>query len=825
MDPHDQPQGDAIDITDESEFNAASENQAGPGDSVMGMIAGVEERIGQLRRLHDEQRKAAEALVRSRSEIETERARVHEDRHHLEELARELADREEGVRRRDAEFEARAGQVAQREARLAEEESRFAAKERETTELAQRLERERAELNDRLTRAQAEVDARWKRIDERQSKLEQMQAALDERLDEARQRDAELIDREAELRELNISAERVEELEHRLGQREKIIAELRDQAERFDEELVGARDALLRAGGAAEQLGQERARNAALREEVADLRKQLERLGDGADLEAARAQVDDLQAELEVARAKLEQTASAAAERVATERSNTEQLRAELIELGRLRDEGHGAAAAARERLEHLEQQLSEAREELADAGRQAEDRAAELQVLSDEIEGLRRRAEEAEALAQRLREAGDGAGTEQSVRVASLEAELEAVQRQLRETAEAAAERLAEQQDRVAQLEGELAELNNDERVRDLEGRVGSLQTELDQTHELLDRASRHAEQRSADDQAALASLSQRASEAAKRAEALQRRVDELELTPRDDAWTGLRRERLRRQRALLREQSTKLRRATKALRDRLDQVEQVLSRRAELAEAYQAVADAEGRLSRREARNGSVLLVCAIVTIIGVLGALSWFISGVVNPGVHAATATVVADAGNRKLTEADKTGWQAYIEGLLADPAFLESVADRMKRRGIATLATAGAMRSLVTQDLDIQSPESGVVQFELRGEGRSRMERVMDTYVVALASTANHARSRRTDGATTVVTAGAAVRTDPLDTTRLYTAGAMFGGASLATVLLGGLLWRRMTETKAKFERSARVEMILDESGWADPRKGD
>jgi hypothetical protein len=249
------------------------------------------------------------------------------------------------------------------------------------------------------------------------------------------------------------------------------------------------------------------------------------------------------------------------------------------------------------------------------------------------------------------------------------------------------------------------------------------------------------------------------------------------------------------------------------------------VLSRRAELAEAYQAVADAEGRLSRREARNGSVLLVCAIVTIIGVLGALSWFISGRVNPGVHAATATVVADAGNRKLTDADKAGWQAYIEGLMADPAFLESVADRMKRRGIATLATAGAMRSLVTQDLDLQSPETGVVQFELRGEGRSRMERVMDTYVVALASTANHARSRRTDGATTVVSAGAAVRTDPLDQTRLYTAGAMFGGTSLATVLLGGLLWRRMTETKAKFERNARVESILDESTWADPRRGD
>ncbi|GJM18113.1 MAG: hypothetical protein DHS20C14_03260 [Phycisphaeraceae bacterium] len=821
MDSQHPEEHDLVDLNDEPEF--ASENQPGPGDSVMGMIAGVEERISQLKRLHDEHRKASEALDQSRVEFEADRDRVAADREHLEQLASELADREQAAAGREQEHQAKIEEIEAKLRELSDRESRFAAHEDESRQLADRLERDRQDLQDRMTRVQSEVDARWKRIDERQSRLEDLQGTIDERLEEAQRRDAELIEREAQLRELNVSSGRVEELEARLGQREKIIAEMRDQAERADEELVSARDAMLRAGGAAEQLGEARRECADLRSQVADLHKQLERTQGGTEeLDEAQNRIDHLEAELEVAQSKVEQTASSAAEKVATERENTERLRAELIELAGSRDDALGTASAARERLEHLEQQLTEARAELAEAQSARGEDSETTQVLTTELEAACKRAEQAEAMVARLREAGEREDSQQSVRIEALEADLEAAREQIEAASQGGAEALVAERERADALQVRVTELESDEQATEYQLRIEALEGDLDQTRLALDRAERNNEERADEDTAAIKRLGARVEELEAQREQMQHQLAEAELRPRDDREVGQRRDRLRRQRDLLRNQSRKLNSATKALRDRFDQVEQILSRRAELSEAYQAVADSEAKLSNRESRHSAVLLLCAIVTIMGVVGAMSWFVSGVTMPGAHAATAIVRADAGSRDLTEADVEGWTAYVNGLLEDPAFLEMVSDRMKRRGIASLATPGALRTTVASSLDAQTPEPGKVVFELRGDGRSKTERVLDTFVVAMASHANHARSRRSDGATTVVEQASRVRTDPLDQTRVYAAGGMFSGGMLLAMIGGNVLWRRMRDSKAKFERDARVDMILDESRWGDPR---
>ncbi len=811
MEPQHPDDHDLVDLRDEPEFT--SENEPGPGDSVMGMIAGVEERISQLKRMHDEHRKATEQLDAERRAFEAEREQVVSDREHLEQLAKELADREESTAQREQTFEAQREEVEAKLRELSDREARFEAQESETRNLADRLERERSELQERMTRVQAEADARWARIDERQARLEDLQSGIDERLEEAQRRDAELIERESKLREMNVSSDRVEELENRLQQREKIVAELRDQAEKSDAELVAARDAMLRAGGATEQLGEARRECAELREQVKDLNAQLDRAtGGNEELEESRERIDHLEAELEVAQAKVTQTSESAAEKVATERENSDRLRAELIELAEARDEAQSAAAATTERIEHLEQMLAEAREELESVSAARATDASNTGELQQQLETVTRRAEDAEALAERLREAGEREGSEQSVQLESVQAELESTARDLQS-----------ERERSGQLESRIAELEGNEQAAELQLRIETLEQELQASRETLERAERVDEARAAEDASTIEKLTNRLRERDAQREELQRKLAEAEVRPRDDREVGNRRDRLRKQRALLRDRSTKLNTATKALRDRFEQVEQILSRRAELAEAYQSVADAEAKLANRESRSAAMLMLTAIVVIFGVLGGASWFVSGVMAPGQHAATAVVRADAGSRQLTESDLQGWRAYVDGLTADPAFLESVAERMKRRGIESYSTAGALRSMVASNLDVQSPEQGTIEFELRDSGRARTERVLDTYVVALASQANHNRSRRSDGATTVVGQASRVRSDPLDQTRLVTAGGMFGGTALLTLVGGNLIWRRMRDSKAKFERSARVDMILDEARWGDPRE--
>lgn len=313
-----------------------------------------------------------------------------------------------------------------------------------------------------------------------------------------------------------------------------------------------------------------------------------------------------------------------------------------------------------------------------------------------------------------------------------------------------------------------------------------------------------------------------------------LKARVEELELElevanakprPNADEFQRSRRRRLAKQRKVLREQSTKIRRATEALRDRLDQCDAVLQKRAELAQAYQAIVDMRQKNAKREVRGGVLFGVVGMMAVIGMMGAVSWFVAGRVAPGEYAASVVIRAQAGPRQtLSEEDAVGWQAYMTGLTADPRFLEQAAARMKQRGIATLGTAGELGREVKDRLTVDTPSPDEIRLEWRGEGAERTRRILDTYAVALAGASNQARARRSDQATTEITQEAVASSEPLDTKRIEMAGMVFGGSTGFMLLTGGLIWRRLSAAKARFERDIRMDPLLDDSQWQMPPRG-
>jgi hypothetical protein len=282
-------------------------------------------------------------------------------------------------------------------------------------------------------------------------------------------------------------------------------------------------------------------------------------------------------------------------------------------------------------------------------------------------------------------------------------------------------------------------------------------------------------------------------------------------------------RRRRLARQRRILRDHSLKIRRATEALRDRLEQCDKVLQKRSELAEAYHAIVEMRQRNAKREVRGGVVFGVIGMMAVLGMVAAVSWFVAGRLTPGEYEAGVVISGEGGPRQaLSTEDMEAWQAYTKDKATEPRFLEQAADRMKRRGITTLGTAGELGREVRDRLVIETPSPNQVRLTWRGEGAERTRRILDTYAVALASVSNQERARRTDGATTVIIEEATASSDPLDSTRVETAGMIFGGSTVFTLAFGGFLWRRLSAAKSRFERDSRIDPLMDDSQWELPR---
>ena len=287
--------------------------------------------------------------------------------------------------------------------------------------------------------------------------------------------------------------------------------------------------------------------------------------------------------------------------------------------------------------------------------------------------------------------------------------------------------------------------------------------------------------------------------------AEALRAREVELSSVGTLPARLASRRARLTRIRAVLRDRAMKLQRYESVLNDRAREADQILAQRREVSKAASLIQAKEKKVQAIQARNKTMTASFFVVAAIGILGVLSFAIADHLAPATYAATAEIQVDARGRALAPDEIEEWQRYAEGLLTDPGLLEIAADRMNKRGIESLSRAADLRVRLENDLTSSTPAPGRLVLELVGVGSGATQRTLDTYVIALVAQSNATKNQRAGGTGTTVSQDAAIAGPPLQDDRMTYAAGVGGGATVVSLLIGTLVYRRLRAQHQDFER--------------------
>jgi len=769
-------------------------------EDVLDVIQSVELQLGALRKAHEEHRVAM-------AEIQSRKQQIEEHAAEIEGRESELTSREVELAEMRQDFESREMNLVQRASGLEQRESKIATQ-------AEQLELQEAELetrgNDLESKIQ-ELDNQLAGLSKRKAELESLEKEVKDKLD------------------------REDIAKHQLEAATKEIAEAKSQLSKLDEQ----------GSSMSAELTQARADHEQAISELTESREAHKVAA--AELKTTVSKLRGREIELKERSQTLEELAEKAGSIEIDLNANREEYDAKVAELTDQLSREQKVAEGLRAQIEQIQSQSVQAG---SDSAAQVETVTAQLQDATAELEKLR-------SQASKLGKQTDGRVDELSEELIVAKAQVADLNAQLAEIARTADEELTHEKNRVAQIEQQIDQLKthlDEETVRcstlqaQLESKPDADPAEIESLREQLAQAdSGSSESQSKLDGAveALKSLQiqiesrdEQLVEASEKVALLESQSAELFSTIESlntqleaagsdspkievDQWNQSRRSRLKRMRKVLGSDAEKVRLATEALRSRYEQCEQVLTKRAELAQAYEAIAAAQRKYQSREVRSGVFLGLISLTAITLVIASMSWFIAGRIAPGLYSAKATIAAASGNSALSETEMAEWEAYVTSLTSDPRFLEVAADRMKRRGIAEFSVPGELAKEMQQSLDIASAMPGTVLMEYRGEGAERASRVLDTFVVALSSAANNARSRRADSAVTMIEEPVAVSSEPLDTRRLEMGGMIFGGGMLLTLIVGGIVWKRLSAAKARFESDSRVEGLLDEAQWQMP----
>lgn len=791
----------------------AGDGLARQGDDVLDLLSGLESRLDELKRFHAEKvvveaklREQAEALDARSAELDGARSQLDARSEELERTRAELEAARDEVAGAREELERQRASVEADLSALAEEQAAFGDATRRATEAEARVE----QLEGRVAELEQEIE----RLHEQH---EQVRAGVAQRVEHLvaeiakveEQRDAERTARE---QQADASAQREREMDEALGS-------ARETASARGREVESLRNALQeaaqRAARTEEQtiaaISEAEAQRDTAREDAEILEKKLADLtGRLNEVGSAR---ESQQGELDALRREVEE-----------KREVAERAQAELAEL-------REAAAAEAARATSLELAVNEANErgeaqasELRDA---AEAARAESETLRGEIESLRNQIETLEADLATARDVAEGVSASSDDRDRAAEA--------LRQELEAATTREQELATRVESLQGELSEaLEAAAAVNNAQANetpaVAEAQAEA--TADSAD-APAAAEAPAAVDSGRLAQLEAALAEAEAAREAAESRVAKLEAAvtelsagrnrageaaSHDEVFISRRRGRLKRQRLLLAAQSRKLRKASVALRQKFEESERLLSKRAEVHAAARAVAEAQKSVKRKRATLTAVWSVTGIVATLSILAGLSLGIAKQVVPGQYLASSTLAADAQARIIDGGEFYGWSEYMGELFSDPRFHQELAGRMARRGMADLASGPAVAARLESDLVVTETGEGELRVEMIGRGADRAERELETVVATAASFANGTRQSRPDGLLTIVSEPPAAGDAAIDNGRIVHALILFGGGSTLCLLVGIVIWRRMVAAKAAFERevlaAASSEFVTD-----------
>jgi hypothetical protein len=646
------------------------------------------------------------------------------------------------------------------QSRIRQHEEEVGKKESALAQRSQEIERATAEHHQR----QKDLDAALAQINARESELDAAAKAL-----------------ASERASLDVSRSKLDEETHAradaLEAQSRKVAEESQAVEKLTHELEGQAKELAEAKAAFEK---ERRTRAADLKEVEALRADLanQRQSLAAQEQASRelqAKVDALGKDLAQAREQAALHAESARQAAAVTTRSSQDTAALKQQLG----EQLALAAKATAESASLKAQVSDLAQQLADQAAAATNANEHSKTSSAHLAALQKKAGEFE----------------------------QQLAHEKQETARLTAA-LAQQQQDAAALAKQLDSLNA--KLKMELGEREEMRLKLEQAQAGLMQATARSAQ-----------LEDALAKAAEQIKSLQKAAANAKPTVPLTASTASmlrRRKRLKLAHDLIRGRYQKLGMAHDALKKRIEQCDQVMAQRQELAAIRDRVVLAERASLRKQAASRATMMVLCAVAVFGLLGALSWAISREVAPATYIATSQLKATGRNRTLNPAELAEWQSFHVGLLEDPRFHETAADRFKKQDMVSLSSAPQVANLIRNGLTTESLSTGQLSLHLKGKGADSTTRTLETFTAALASHANAAQQQRLDGGVTEVSLAATPGLDPLDNTRTIYAGAILATGVTAAAFLWMFLWRRLAGAKTAFEQDAQIAGALDDARW-------
>jgi DNA repair exonuclease SbcCD ATPase subunit len=654
-------------------------------------------------------------------------------------------------------------ELARRAAEVSTQVAQLAAEREGVSQAQAALKHAEADL---AGRAQA-IEKDFKSLSEEQRKAteaaENREADFAGRRTTLEQREQRLLEQTASISK---QREQAQAMEAELAKRERSLADHTAEVERRKQEMATLEKRAAQAEAAAKQSGESLAR---------------------AQNEAKQGteQLSERSRELEGVRKELARSGEAQGElmRSLSEREKTLQsLKASLVEATAQSEKSASALTESERRVADFKRQVIERDGRIQDLSAKLSAATGKLREVSHGIQ------EQAELIGQaRELEAQLNESTE---KVASLEAELAEARAQLGEHPESVPDPAVLAERETLRLRAESLE----EQLLDTRRQLESASDEVAELHDRLEKGAGPSR-----GGGSFGDVPEEVGEA-----------------------IVIRWRRLRLMRTILREQADKLRQAGEAVRARYDEVEKVAQERQTLARERASFAASKASIQPKAAPRSTMSTLaasCYAAVAVAALAGLSWAIGGQIAPATYEARVTINADGQGTAPSPSQLAEWQKYHESLLKDPALTELAAERMGRRGIASLATPGALMSRLEADVNTQSPSAGQLTINLRGKGSAETVRVLDTYVTALVSQANADRERRTDGLATVISEAPSPGSGPIEDPRLIYSGITFALSAGFSLAVGGVALRRLSTAKERLERMPEEEETPE--GWDKP----
>lgn len=632
------------------------------------------------------------------------------------------------------------------------------------------------ELHERQRRSEAELADKERRLSQTNDEVKHLREEIAKRESELEQERQELAERE---QQMVAQIEAFQQREREFAERESAVNTRLEELSRRESELVD------RESGAGE------------------LQAQIDDLGErGRELDVREQSISERQRELDERAASLE---ASVAERQQQLEAWAQEQQQKLAE-----------------REQELEQRLTEGEHELEERRRAVEsasEQAVETGVdRNNEIQRLTQRLQEAEQLAAERGEEvlrNQNAASELAHRLEQLRVQLDDAQSGSEQSS------VQECTDRESELEARLAEVMAEldrARAEASEPRAPEeLHVELEQARSQAAEAETLRGQ--LEDLQRQASVMRSEFESRLAAAASGGAVESREASGGTDLAT--RRRRLRDVRRVIKAREAKISRAVEVLRERQKECETVLANKGLLEKQLKEVEQKRAKIQSASARNKSGAFMLYLTVSTAIMAALSWAISGHVTPGTYLATATLAAQNLDREPEPFELEEWQAAHEALLTDQQFLTMASERMARRGLTTLGQPTLLKTKVESDVTHRSAKPGELTIEYRGDGRSRTELELNTYVTALRSYAEASKSQRQDGASTIIVNEASAKSEPIDDARPMYAGGIFGGSMLLVFGVGGLIWKRLAADRERFEADTMASEASADMEWIEP----